>query len=141
MERKASVRWQGSIKDGRGSISTESQVLSDQPYSFGSRFESERGTNPEELIAAAHAGCFSMALALELGNAGLTPDSIETSAAVSIEKQGEGFAIDKIHLDVRARIPGADDSAFQKVANAAKEGCPVSKVLNADITMKASLEQ
>ncbi|HET6655873.1 MAG TPA: OsmC family protein [Gammaproteobacteria bacterium] len=141
MERKASVHWQGSIKDGRGSISTESKVLSDQPYSFGSRFQNERGTNPEELIAAAHAGCFSMALALELGNAGLTPESIETSAAVNIDKQGEGFAIDRIHLDVRARIPGTDDEAFQKLANAAKEGCPVSKVLNADITLNASLEQ
>ncbi|HET7307913.1 MAG TPA: OsmC family protein [Gammaproteobacteria bacterium] len=141
MKRKASVRWQGSIKDGRGSISTESKALSEQPYSFGSRFESRQGTNPEELIAAAHAGCFSMALALELSKVGLTPDSIETSAAVNIDKQGEGFTIDTIHLDVLARIPGADESAFEKAANAAKAGCPVSKVLNADITMSASLKK
>jgi osmotically inducible protein OsmC len=141
MERTASVRWQGSIQDGGGSITTQSGVLSEQRYSFGSRFEDRQGTNPEELIAAAHAGCFSMALALELGNAGLTPDSIETSASVRIQKQGEGFAIDKIHLDVNAAIPDADEAAFQKAANAAKEGCPVSKVLNADISLSATLAE
>jgi osmotically inducible protein OsmC len=139
MERNASVRWQGSIQDGGGSITTQSGVLSDQAYSFGSRFENRQGTNPEELIAAAHAGCFSMALALELGNAGLTLDNIETNASVNIEKQGDGFAIDRIHLDVKATVPGADEDTFQKVANAAKEGCPVSKLLNADISMSASL--
>lgn len=139
MERTASARWQGLVKEGRGSLSTESKILSDAAYSFGSRFENGQGTNPEELIAAAHAGCFSMALALELGNAGLKPESIETSARVNIEKEGAGFTINRIHLDVTARVPGADRGAFDKVANAAKTGCPVSKLLNADITMNAEL--
>lgn len=139
MKRHASARWQGGLKDGRGRISTETRVLDDTPYSFGSRFEDGRGTNPEELIAAAHAGCFSMALALELGKAGLAPESIDTRAAVTIEQQGEGFAITASHLDVEARVPGTDAKAFERAANAAKSGCPVSKLLNADITMNARL--
>lgn len=139
MERQASARWQGPVQNGYGSISTESNALAEQAYSFGSRFENDRGTNPEELIGAAHAGCFSMALALELGNAGLTPESIETGASVNIEKEGEGFAISTIHLTVTARVPDADDNTFQDIANAAKAGCPVSKVLNADISMNATL--
>jgi osmotically inducible protein OsmC len=139
MERQATARWHGAVKEGRGSITTESKTLSEQAYSFTSRFEQGQGTNPEELIAAAHAGCFSMALALELGNAGLTPDSIETRAAVNIEQQGEGFSITSVHLDVSASVPDADDGAFQKAADTAREGCPVSKVLNAEISMNAKL--
>lgn len=139
MKRHASAHWQGGIKGGSGHISTQTGVLSETPYSFASRFESGRGTNPEELVAAAHAGCFSMALALELGNAKLTPESIDTRAEVSIERQGEGFAITAAHLEVQARIPGADKSAFERAANAAKTGCPISKLLNTDITMNARL--
>ncbi|HKV62588.1 MAG TPA: OsmC family peroxiredoxin, partial [Candidatus Acidoferrum sp.] len=110
------------------------------PYSFKTRFENERGTNPEELIAAAHAGCFTMALSAELGKAGITPENLETTASVTLEKQDPGFAITKIHLDVTARIPNADSAAFEKAAQAAKSGCPVSKLLKADITMTAKLE-
>lgn len=139
MERNASARWQGSLQEGRGSLSTQSKVLSGQPYSFASRFENAQGTNPEELIAAAHAGCFSMALSLELGQAGLTPESIDTSAAVTLEKQGDGFTITRIHLDVEARVPNADRGAFEKAADNAKADCPVSKLLNADISMSAKL--
>jgi osmotically inducible protein OsmC len=139
MERNATAHWHGAVKEGRGSITTESRTLSEQAYSFGSRFEQGQGTNPEELIAAAHAGCFSMALALELGNAGLPPDSIDTRAAVSIEQQGGGFAITAVHLEVSASVPDADEEAFQKAANTARSGCPVSKLLNADISMDAKL--
>jgi lipoyl-dependent peroxiredoxin len=140
MARKATAIWNGSLKDGNGSISTESGVLSKSPYSFKTRFENERGTNPEELIAAAHAGCFSMALSAELGKAGITPESIETTASVTLEKTDSGFAITKSHLDVIARIPNADNAAFQKAAQAAEAGCPVSKLLKAEITMTAKLE-
>lgn len=141
MKRKAQAVWKGGIRDGKGTLGSDSGVLSDTPYSFSTRFEDARGTNPEELIAAAHAGCFSMALSLELGNAGLTAESIRTEAAVSLEKSGEGFAITKVHLDVTAKVPDADRAAFEKAATAAKNGCPVSRVLNAAITMDARLEE
>lgn len=140
MARKATAIWTGSLKEGKGNISTESGVLSQSPYSFKTRFENERGTNPEELIAAAHAGCFTMALSAQLGSAGVTPERLETVAAVTLEKQGEGFAITKIHLDVTARIANGDQAAFEKAAEAAKTGCPVSKLLKAEITMSAKLE-
>ena len=140
MKRKASAIWSGGLNDGKGSISTESQVLSDTQYSFSTRFENGIGTNPEELIAAAHAGCFSMALSGQLGRAGMTAESINTTATVTLEKQEAGFAITEIHLEVAASIPGADPEAFNGAATRAKEGCPVSKVLNASITMDAKLE-
>ena len=140
MQRKASAVWQGNLKGGKGTISTDSGVLSNAQYSFGTRFEQGVGTNPEELIAAAHAGCFSMALSGQLGNAGLTADSIKTKASVKLDKVEGGFAITSVHLEVRARVPGADNDAFMTAANNAKAGCPVSKVLNAEITMDAQLE-
>jgi osmotically inducible protein OsmC len=140
MLRKATAVWNGGIKDGSGKISTDSGVLKDTQYSFATRFEDGVGTNPEELIAAAHAGCFSMALSGQLGNAGMTAESINTTAEVRLEKVEGGFAITKVHLTVRARIPGADNEAFMTAANNAKAGCPVSKVLNAEITMDAALE-
>jgi osmotically inducible protein OsmC len=139
MKRTASARWQGGLKDGKGTISTESGVLSETQYSFSTRFEDGKGTNPEELIAAAHAGCFSMALSGQLGNAGLTADSIDTTAAVRLEKTDAGFTITKIHLDVTARVPGASPEQFQTAANNAKAGCPVSRLLNAEITLDAKL--
>lgn len=140
MQRKASAVWKGSLKEGKGAVSASSGVLSNTPYSFSTRFENSPGTNPEELIAAAHAGCFSMALSAQLGNAGLTADSINTTATLTLEKLESGFAITAIHLDVTAKVPKADDSAFQTAAQNAKSGCPVSKVLKADITMTAKLE-
>lgn len=140
MKRKASAVWEGGLKDGKGRISTDSGVLSDTQYSFSTRFEDGKGTNPEELIAAAHAGCFSMALSGQLGNAGLTAQSINTTAAVTLEKTDAGFTITRVHLDVTARIPGADQQAFETAANNAKAGCPVSRLLNAEITMEARLE-
>ena len=140
MLRKASAEWNGSIKEGGGRISTESGVLSDTQYSFSTRFEDGIGTNPEELIAAAHAGCFSMALSGQLGAAGLTADSIKTTAAVRLEKLESGFAVTKIHLEVTESISGADDAAFQTAAANAKAGCPISKLFNAEITMDARLE-
>ncbi len=140
MKRNASAVWTGALKEGRGIISTDSGVLSDTQYSFGTRFENGKGTNPEELIAAAHAGCFSMALSAQLGTMGLTPDRIATSASVSLDKVGDGFAITAVHLVVKAKVPGADAPQFQTAANNAKAGCPVSKVLNATITMDATLE-
>jgi osmotically inducible protein OsmC len=140
MKRNASAEWKGGLKDGKGTISSDSGVLADTQYSFSTRFENGKGTNPEELIAAAHAGCFSMALSAQLGTMGLTPESIRTSAAVSLEKVGDGFSITAVHLTVKARIPGADQAQFQTATNNAKAGCPVSKVLNATITMDATLE-
>lgn len=140
MKRKGRAAWRGGIRDGKGTVSTESGVLSDTQYSFSTRFEDGRGTNPEELIAAAHAGCFSMALSGQLGAAGLTAEHIRTEAAVTLEKSGEGFAITAVHLDVSAKVPGADRAAFEKAAREAKDGCPVSKLLNATITMDAKLE-
>jgi len=140
IQKKASAVWKGSLKEGTGTISTETGVLKDAPYGFKSRLENARRTNPEELIGAAHAGCFSMALAAMLGEAGLTPEKIETQAQVTLEKQGEGFAITASHLNVVAKIPGIDAGKFAEIANKAKAGCPVSKVLNAKITMEARLE-
>ena len=141
MKRNASAEWKGGLKDGKGTISTDSGVLSNAQYSFSTRFEEGVGTNPEELIAAAHAGCFSMALSGQLAQAGLTADSIRTTASVKLEKTEAGFAITSVHLDVKARVPGADENAFTTAANNAKAGCPVSKVLKAEITMAATLEQ
>lgn len=141
MIKKAWAVWKGSLKDGAGTISTETGVLKETPYGFKSRFETGPGTNPEELIGAAHAGCFSMALSSMLGAEGLTPERIETRAAITLEKLGDGFAITASHLDVVAKIPGATSEKFDEIANKAKAGCPVSKVLNAKITMLAKLEQ
>ena len=140
MKRKASAVWQGGLKDGKGTISTDSGVLDNTQYSFSTRFEDGKGTNPEELIAAAHAGCFSMALSGQLGSAGLTAESINTTATVTLEKTDAGFTITKVHLDVTARIPGAEQSAFETAANNAKAGCPISRLLKAEITMDARLE-
>ena len=139
MASKASAIWTGSLKEGKGTISTDSKVLSNAQYSFSTRFENGIGTNPEELIAAAHAGCFSMALSAQLGTMNITPDSIETTAAVSLEKTDAGFTITKVHLDVTAKIPGADPAAFQTAAQNAKAGCPISRLLKAEITMTANL--
>ena len=141
MERKASAVWKGGLKDGKGEFSAPSGVFSQVPYSFTTRFENAPGTNPEELIAAAHASCFSMALSAQLGGANLTADSINTTANLKMEKLDAGWAITAIHLDVKAKVPNADDAAFQKAAENAKAGCPVSKVLNAKITMNAVLEK
>ena len=140
MRRKASAVWQGGLKDGKGTISTDSGVLSETQYSFSTRFEDGKGTNPEELLAAAHAGCFSMALSKQLNDAGLTADSINTTASVRLEKTDAGFSITKVHLDVTARVPGADAAAFETAAGNAKAGCPVSRLFNAEITMEARLE-
>ncbi|MEY2413809.1 MAG: lipoyl-dependent peroxiredoxin [Acidobacteriaceae bacterium] len=139
MERKASAVWKGGLKDGKGQVSATSGVLSNTPYSFSTRFENAQGTNPEELIAAAHAACFSMALSAQLGAANLTPESINTTATLTMEKQESGWAITAVHLDVVGRVPKADAAAFQKAAEDAKSGCPVSKVLKANISMTAKL--
>jgi osmotically inducible protein OsmC len=139
MQRKASAAWQGGIKDGKGTISTESRVLISTPYSFSTRFESAPGTNPEELLAAAHAGCFSMALSLMLGDSGIRPERIDTTATVTLERQDAGFTITKVHLDVSVRAAGADAGRFDAAAKKAKENCPLSKVLRAEITMDAKL--
>ena len=140
IRKKGSAKWQGGLKDGKGLISTETGVLNDQPYGFNTRFEGKKGTNPEELIAAAHASCFSMALSMVLGDHDLTADEIRTTATVSLEEKDGGFAITKSHLEMTAKIPGADEETFRKAAEAAKENCPVSKLLNAEITMDAKLE-
>jgi osmotically inducible protein OsmC len=140
MQRKASAVWKGGLKDGKGSVSSTSGVLSNTPYSFTTRFENTPGTNPEELIAAAHAACFSMALSAQLGGANLTPESINTSATLTMEKLDAGWTITAIQLDVTAKVPNADEAAFKTAADNAKAGCPVSKVLNAKITMNATLE-
>ena len=140
MQRKASAVWKGGLKDGKGAVSGTSEVLKNTPYSFATRFENTPGTNPEELIAAAHAACFSMALSAQLGAANLTPSSIETTATLSLEKLDSGWTITTINLDTVGRVPGADNATFQKIAQAAKEGCPVSKVLKANITLNAKLE-
>ena len=140
MQRKASAVWQGNLKSGKGTISTASGVLSNTQYSFSTRFENGVGTNPEELIAAAHAGCFSMALSAQLGEAGMTADSIATTATVTLEKTAAGFEVTASHLDVVAKIPGASQDAFDKAAGNAKAGCPISRLLNAKITMTASLQ-
>lgn len=140
IRRKASAQWSGGLKDGKGTISTDSGVLRDAQYSFGTRFEDGIGTNPEELIAAAHAGCFSMALSGQLTNAGTPPESVRTSANVTMEKTDAGFTVTKIHLDVVARVPGIEQAAFDTAANNAKNGCPISRLLKAEITMDAKLE-
>lgn len=139
MERKASAVWKGSLKDGQGTVSSASGILSNTKYSFKTRFEDAPGTNPEELIAAAHAACFSMALSAQLGAANLTPESIETAAKLSMEKLEAGWTITAVHLDVTAKVPGASAEAFNTAAANAKAGCPVSKVLNAKITLDAKL--
>jgi osmotically inducible protein OsmC len=140
MQRKGSAVWRGGLKDGKGTVSSETGVLRDTPYSFSARFESGAGTNPEELLAAAHAGCFSMALSGQLGAANMTAEEINTTATVSLEKVEGGFAITKVHLDVTARIPGANQQAFDTAANNAKAGCPVSKLFKgAEISMTAKL--
>jgi osmotically inducible protein OsmC len=139
MQRKSSAVWKGGLKDGKGTVSSASGVLSNTPYSFTTRFENTPGTNPEELIAAAHAACFSMALSAQLGGANLTPESINTSATLTMDKQDAGWAITAVHLDVVAKVPGASPEAFKTAADNAKSGCPVSKVLNAKITMDAKL--
>ena len=139
MKQKASAQWKGSLKEGSGTLSTGSGALVDKPYSFKTRFEGEQGTNPEELVGAAHAGCFSMAFSMILGGAGFTPDSIDTTATITLEAKDGGFAVTASHLDVTAKIPGIDDAKFQELAGAAKAGCPISKLLNAEITMDAKL--
>jgi osmotically inducible protein OsmC len=140
MQRKASAVWRGGLKDGKGSISAPGGALNNTQYSFTSRFESGAGTNPEELIAAAHAACFSMALSVQLGEAKLTPESISTNVTLSFEKLDTGWTITESHLDVVGKVPGADAATFQKCAEAAEKGCPVSKVLKAKISMTAKLE-
>jgi osmotically inducible protein OsmC len=139
MIRKASAIWKGNLKEGKGNISTESGVLNNTQYSFSTRFENGKGTNPEELIAAAHAGCFTMALSGQLGAAGMTAESLETTASLTLEKLEVGWTVTKIHLDVTARIPGADKAAFDTAAKNAETGCPISRLLKAEITMTANL--
>ncbi len=141
MNRTASAAWTGSLKEGKGSISTQSGVLSETQYSFSTRFENGKGTNPEELIAAAHAGCFTMALSAQLGTMNFTPQSIRTTATVSLEKLEAGWTISKIHLDVAAQIAGISAGAFESATASAKANCPVSRLLKAEITMTAKLEQ
>jgi len=141
MKRTASAVWKGDLKSGKGTVSTESAVLSQAQYSFGTRFENGKGTNPEELIAAAHAGCFTMALSAQLGNAGLVADKLETAATLSFEKLEPGWTVTSIHLDVKGKVPKADKAEFDKAADAAKAGCPVSRLLNTTITMNATLEK
>ncbi|MBV8865018.1 MAG: OsmC family protein [Acidobacteriaceae bacterium] len=140
MNRNAKAQWKGDLRSGSGTISADSGVLSNIPYSFKTRFEQGNGTNPEELLAAAHAACFSMALSLMLANEGLKADSIDTACTISFEKEGDGFAIKRSHLDLKAKIPGAAQDAFIRAANNAKEGCPVSKLFDTEITLNAQLE-
>jgi osmotically inducible protein OsmC len=140
MKKTASAVWQGDLKSGKGTISTESGALKDNPYGFNTRFEGAPGTNPEELIGAAHAGCFSMALSMMLGQAGLTAERIDTTAEVTLDKDDKGFTITAIALTLKAKVPGTDNEQFQQIANQAKEGCPVSRVLNAQISLTATLE-
>ncbi|MBR2513610.1 MAG: OsmC family protein [Halomonas sp.] len=140
MDRKASAHWEGGLKDGQGTVSTESGVLEATNYSFKKRFEDEPGTNPEELIGAAHASCFSMALSMILGEKGYTAESIDTNAKVTLSQSTDGFDISKIHLEVEASISDADEAVFKEAAEMAKDNCPVSKVLNAEITMEAKLK-
>ena len=139
MQRTGSAHWSGGLKDGKGTVSTPSGALKNTQYSFSTRFENGIGTNPEELIAAAHAGCFSMALSAQLGNAGMTAESIDTTATVTLDKTDAGFSITSSHLDVTVKIPGADKTKFEEAAKAAETGCPVSRVLNAKVTMDAKL--
>jgi len=140
MQRNASAHWSGGLKDGKGTLTSASGVLKNTPYSFSTRFESQPGTNPEELIAAAHAGCFTMALSAQLGNVGMTAQSLDTTATVTMEKLEPGFTVTAVHLQVKATIPGADRAKFDQAAKNAKEGCPISRLLNAKITLDAQLE-
>ncbi len=140
MQRNASAHWSGGLKDGKGTLTSASGVLKNTPYSFSTRFESQPGTNPEELIAAAHAGCFTMAFSAQLGNAGMTAQAIDTTATVTLEKLDAGFTITSVHLQVTAKIPGADPAKFNEAAKNAKEGCPISRLLNTKIMMDAKLE-
>ncbi|SDK76890.1 osmotically inducible protein OsmC [Modicisalibacter muralis] len=140
IEKKGSAEWQGSLKQGKGTVSTESGALKQIPYGFNTRFEGQAGTNPEELIGAAHASCYSMALSMILGEADLEAESIKTEATVTLKEDDGGFTISAIHLDTTARIPGADQAKFDEAANKAKEGCPVSKLFKAEITLDAKLE-
>ncbi|AQS52256.1 OsmC family peroxiredoxin [Paenalcaligenes hominis] len=140
MKKTASAHWAGNLKQGKGTISTESGALTKNPYGFNTRFEDQPGTNPEELIGAAHAGCFSMAFSMLLGQENFTPDSIDTQATVTMEKQDDGFAVTAVHLTMTARIPGIDQAQFEEIANKAKVGCPISKLLNADISLDATLQ-
>src|SRR4051795_7134063 len=140
MKRTATAQWTGDLKSGNGKVSTASGVLSGVPYSFQTRFEEGQGTNPEELLAAAHAGCFTMALSAQLAGAGFTAESLETSCSISLEKQPDGFAITESHLDLKARVPGATQEQFDTAVNAAKTGCPVSKLYKANITLTSKLE-
>jgi osmotically inducible protein OsmC len=140
MDRKAQAHWTGNLMAGKGSISSASGILSDTPYSFKTRFEQGKGTNPEELLAAAHAGCFTMAVSLMLQNEGLTAESLDTTCTITLDKEGEGFAIKRSHLELTAKIPGASQEAFQRATQAAKEGCPVSKLFDTEIILDAKLE-
>lgn len=140
MKRKASAQWQGDLKTGKGTVSTDSGVLTGTQYSFSTRFENGTGTNPEELIAAAHAGCFTMALSGQLGAANLVADQLATTATVTMEKLDAGWTVTGIHLDVRGKVPKADNAAWEKATMAAKTGCPISRLLNTTITMDAKLE-
>lgn len=140
MKRSASATWQGALKDGKGSISTQSGVLKNVQYGFNTRFEDGPGTNPEELIGAAHAGCFTMALSAQLGEAGLTAERLDTTAIVTLDKVEDGFVITAVHLDLVGKVPGTSQETFEAIANKAKAGCPVSKLLNATITLQARLD-
>ena len=140
MKRKASAEWNGDLKTGKGTVSTDSGALAAKPYSFTTRFENEKGTNPEELIAAAHASCFTMALSGELGKAGLVPEALKTSATVSLDKLDAGWTVTESHLEVVGKVPGATADAFRTAAEAAEKGCPISRLLNTKITMDAKLE-
>ena len=140
MKRKGSAAWQGGLKDGKGTVSTDSGVLSNVSYSFAKRFEEERGTNPEELIAAAHASCFAMATSAQLDGAGIKAQNIAATATVTLEKVGDGFSVTSSHLDVTIKAPGADRAKVQTAADNAKAGCPISKLLNAKVTMEARIE-
>lgn len=140
MQQKASAQWQGGLKEGKGFVSTGSGALKETPYSFENRFEKAAGTNPEELLAAAHAGCFTMALSAELGNLGIIPQKLETTGTITLEKVGEGFAITKSHLDLLAHIPGVDRAKFDRAVESAKNGCPVSKLFKAEITVSSKLK-
>lgn len=141
MKRTGSAIWQGDLKNGKGSVSTDSGVLSQTPYSFSTRFENGKGTNPEELVAAAHAGCFSMALSAQLGEAGLTPEKLETTATVTFDKTEAGWTVTNVFLNVRGKVAKADEAAWHKATQAAKTGCPISRLLNTTITMDARLER
>jgi osmotically inducible protein OsmC len=140
MQRTATAKWHGDLKSGKGNISSQSGVLSSTPYSFVSRFESGGGTNPEELLAAAHAGCFTMAVSAQLAGAGLTAETLETTCSITLDKQADGFSITESHLDLKARIPGASQEAFDKAVQAAKTGCPVSKLYKTNITLTSKLD-